>query len=277
MKRSVFALIAAMGIAATVSSSFAADHGHLNVGAVGTSQGDPLDFDNGADFATNSAYVFTLVYTNGGTYSGYYQGNITLTALAATLAHAGPVPGAPALGSRIFAQIVSVTGPSGGSFAFWDAGATVPTISIPSGTTSSNLYRLSENDGSPGTDPYGHIHGRRFTATKPGVYTVTFQAFDLSTNGIGGGPIQSPSALLQVYFQAGVTITSLQKQDEVATVKFGAQLGRNYVLQGSTNIANPAAWANVSDPITGNDAFTTIADASPTNRVQFYRIKDTTP
>ena len=61
-----------------------------DIGAVGTSQGDALTFDNGAIFDTSTAYVFTLVYTNGGTYAGYYQGNITFTGLAATPAHGGP-------------------------------------------------------------------------------------------------------------------------------------------------------------------------------------------
>src|SRR5262249_1238865 len=144
MKREITILYAALGIAA---SSLAADHGHLNVGAVGTAQNDPLDFDNGDLFTTDSGYVFTLIYTNGGTYAGYFQGNITLTVLAATPAHAGPVPGAPALGSWIFAQIVSVDGPPGGAFAFWESGATTPTISLASGNTGTNLYRLSESDG----------------------------------------------------------------------------------------------------------------------------------
>ncbi|MEI9864818.1 MAG: hypothetical protein WDN00_09745 [Limisphaerales bacterium] len=83
-------LLAAACLVAFSSSIQAQDHGHLNIGAVGTDQNDPLTFDNGSDFVTDSDYVFTLVYTNGGTYSNYYQGNITMTALAATTAHSGP-------------------------------------------------------------------------------------------------------------------------------------------------------------------------------------------
>jgi hypothetical protein len=113
--------------------------------------------------------------------------------LAATAGYEGPVPGAPALGALIFAQIVSVEGPVGGAFAFWDTGATSPTISVPVGSANTNLHRISENDGSPGSDPYGHIHGQQLTATRPGLYTVAFRAFDLSTNGAGGGPIHLPS------------------------------------------------------------------------------------
>jgi hypothetical protein len=236
-----------------------------------------LTFDNGDLFDVSTGYVFTLVFTNGGTYSGYYQGNITVTALAATSAHAGPVPGAPALGSRIFAQIVSVDGPAGSSFAFWDAGANSPTISLPSGGTGTNLYLVSENDGSPGSDPYGHIHGRRFTATKPGIYMVSFRAFDLSTNGISGGPIHIPSGILKIYFQAGVTIASLAKAGDLATVTFGARINRTYILQSSIDPAALASWANASESVTGNDAFAPIVDVNATNSAKFYRVKDITP
>jgi hypothetical protein len=244
---------------------------------VGTSQGDALAFDNGGLFDTSTAYVFTLIYTNGSTYAGYYQGNITLTALAATPAHAGPVPGASALGSRLFAQVMSVDGPPGGAFGFWDTGATTPTITLSSGGTGTNLYLLSENDGAPGSDPYGHIHGRRFTATKPGLYTVAFRAFDLSTNGVGGAPIHSPSEVLKIYFQAGVNITSVQKSDDAATVTFGARLNHNYVLQWSGNPSDPLSWMDGGDVVGGNDALASITDTSATNQARFYRIKDLTP
>jgi hypothetical protein len=270
-------LVAAIGIAVLPSLSLAADHGHLNVGSVGTAQNDPLDFDNGDIFATDSGYLFTLVYTNGFTYAGYYQGNITLTVLAGTSAHSGPVPGAPALGSYIFAQIVSVEGPTGGTFSFWDSGATNPTISIATGTTNTNLYLLTESDGSPGTDPYGHFHGRRFTATLPGLYTVTFRALDLSTNGVGGGSIHTPSSLLKIYFQAGVTITSMQKTNDVANLVFGARLNRTYTLQAATNISNPNGWMDIGEPVVGNDALTAVTDLNATNAARFYRIKDVTP
>jgi len=277
MKNKLLLILAAIGIVASTCGTFAADHGHLNVEAVGTSQNDALDFDNGALFDASTGYVFTLIYTNGGTYAGYYQGNITLTALAATAAHAGPVPGAPALGSLIFAQIVSVEGPPGGAFGFWDAGATSPTISIASGVTSTNLYRLSENDGSPGSDPYGHIHGRRFTATKPGLYAVAFRAFDLCTNGVAGWPIHSPSDILRIYFQAGVTITSLAKTNESVAVTFGARINRTYALQSTTGLGGQSGWTEASDVLLGTDYFATLVDTNATGEARFYRIKDITP
>src|SRR5215510_9334827 len=120
-------------------SLLAADHGHLNAGAVGTKQNDKLIFDNATDFAASSGYVKTLTFTNSGTYAGYFQGNITLTALAQTPGNAGPVPNAPALGSFIQAQLVSVEGPEGGAFSFWDTDATSATITLSSGQTGTNM------------------------------------------------------------------------------------------------------------------------------------------
>src|SRR6185436_17749901 len=78
---------------------------------------------------------------------------------------------------RSTAQVVSVAGPPGGSFAFWegdgesDLGAI--TFSVPVGTTHATHYLvISENHGEPGADPYGHIHGREFTTSAAGTYIV---------------------------------------------------------------------------------------------------------
>src|SRR5262249_51642414 len=145
-----------------------------------------------------------------GPYAGYYQpGGLTIAVLAETPANAGPVPNAPAFGSWIFVRVVSVQGPPGGVFGYWETNATSPTFSVPVGTTNgTNAYCVGQNDCSPGSDPYGHIHGRVFSATKPGLYTIGFQAFDNSTNGTGGGPIQSPSDVYYFRWQAGLNITS---------------------------------------------------------------------
>ncbi|MGC3956618.1 MAG: hypothetical protein QM813_01175 [Verrucomicrobiota bacterium] len=220
--------------------SQAQDHGHFNIGAISTAQNDPLIFANRDIFDTTTNYVKTLTFTNGGPYAGYYQGNITLTGLAATEAHAGPDDFAAALGTQIHAQLVAVAGPAGGAFAFWETGATSPTISLACGTTGTNTWRVSENDGSAGSDPYGHIHGRRFTATKPGIYTVSFRAFDFSTNGISGGPIHTPSDVVQVYFQAGVNIKSIALNADQTDITFSAPAGKAWVLDTSDNVATNA-------------------------------------
>src|SRR5258706_13539102 len=148
-------ILAGIGIAAFTLTAIAQDHGHLNVGAESQTVGSKLIFANGAAFATNSGYVKTLTYTNGPTYAGYFHGNTTLTVLPATAEHAGPDPQAPALGSYIVAQLVSLEGPEGGEFAFWDTGGITPSFSIKVGEAGTNTWILSENAGAPGTDPYG--------------------------------------------------------------------------------------------------------------------------
>lgn len=185
-----------------------AQHGHLNAGATGTSQGDPLMFANGHLFAAESGYVKDLPLADTGRFAGFHEGNITFTVLPTTVDNGGPVPNAPASGSFIMAGIQSVSGPEGGRFGFWEAGSTVPTfefgvgydVAIPTG-----LWALSDASlgaGAPGADPYGHLHGRRFTATLPGLYEVSFRVFDLSGNGAGGGPIHTPSDVITLAFSA---------------------------------------------------------------------------
>lgn len=255
----------------------AQDHGHINIGAVGVNQNDPLTFDNRDIFETATNYVKTLTFATSGAYAGYFQGNITMTGLAATSDHAGPEPNAAALGSRIFVQLVSVAGPEGGAFAFWESGATSPTISLAGGATGTNIWQVSENDGSPGSDPYGHIHGRRFTATKPGIYTVSFRAFDLSTNGVGGGPIHTPSSVMTVYFQAGVNIKSVEPSATGARVFFSAPVGRNWIVEASDSPDAAADWTEVGLPVVGDDYFHEVVDSQAVQGPRFYRARGATP
>ncbi|MBI1840449.1 MAG: hypothetical protein HYR88_06300 [Verrucomicrobia bacterium] len=252
-------------------------HSHLNAGALAARQNAPLLFANAADFAPASYYVKTLIQTNAGKYAGYYQGSITLTALPQTAAHAGPDPQASAPGSFIQASIVSVSGPAGGEFAFWENGAAKPTFSLQTGQTGTNLWRLSENDGSSGSDPYGHIHGRRFTATLPGVYTIGFQAFDTSTNGAGGGPIHTPSDIALIRFQAGVNMDFIEPDYEEGHVhvRFGAMEGFLWQLEATPAMSANPLWSPAGEPVVGADVFIeVIHDVPPGNR-RFYRVRGT--
>lgn len=69
-------------------------------------------------------------------------------------------------------EIVSVTGPAGGSFAFWEVGATAPTWWRAAGWTGAGEVFPVILGGDP------HVHGRAFTMDRPGSYTVTFRAVD---------------------------------------------------------------------------------------------------
>ena len=269
----LFRFLGAIGIASSALVVSAQDHGHLNVGAVSQDVGSKLIVANAVNFATNSGYVKTLTYTNGATYAGYFQGNTTLTALPATANNAGPDPQAPALGSFIQAQIVSVEGPEGGEFSFWDTGAKSPTITVKSGETGTNMFVLSESDGSPGTDPYGHIHGRRMTLTKPGIYVVGLRAFDTSTNGPDGGPIHLPSDILYTRFEAGVNIAFIEPDVDHTHVNFVAPLGNNWQVEVTTDLGPSAVWSPVGDPVVGNDVFREVADENEVVGNRFYRVR----
>lgn len=261
-----------MLIALGCGSSYA-QHGHLDVGARGINQNDQLYFANGADFVDSSGYVKTLNFTNGGRFAGYYEGNITLTALAATPENGGPFPNAAAPGSFIQFSLRSYSGPEGGSFGFWDVGSVGPTDSVLPGQESTNLFRLSETDGSPGADPYGHIHGRRFTATKPGLYKIGFKAWDTSINGAGGGPIHLPSEFLPVYFQAGINITHVAKTGLVTSVQYGGRVGHSFTLEYTTNLTPTDLWLPIAGPKVGDDYFQTLEDPASVDAQRFYRIR----
>lgn len=267
----------ALGLVLSVQLKLQAQHGHLNVGAAGTNPGDRLIWANGADFIESSSYVKTLDYTNAARFAGYYQQNITLTVLPATAEHAGPDPAAPALGSFIQFRLACLEAPVGGEFGFWDAGTTNPSISLSAGGRSTNLWRLTESDGSPGSDPYGHVHGRRFTATKPGLYRIGFTAVDTSTNGPGGGPIHTDSVELPIWFQAGVNIQSVEPDfDEGGVlVRFGATAGYSWQVETTLSLGAPGAWNPIGTPVTGADLVVEVLVASPPGEQRFYRVTGT--
>jgi hypothetical protein len=142
------------------------------------------------------------------------------------------------------------------------------------GQTSTNLWRLSESDGSAGSDPFGHIHGRRFTATRAGIYKVGFTVVDTSTNGAAGGPIHTPSAELPVWFQAGVNLQSVQPKfaNDQIRIRFGAPAGFSWSLQYTSDLTN--TW-QTTHPVTGNDTFIDATHEIPLGQRGFYRLLGT--
>jgi hypothetical protein len=264
-------MLAAIGMVATVSVA-QAQHQHLNVGAASQNQNAPLIWANGADFADVNGYVNTMSLSNSGRFAGFYNGNITLTGLAATSDKGGPDPQAAALGSVLQFKMACLSGPAGGNFGFWDVGSTAPSLSLASGQSSTNLWRLSENDGSAGTDPYGHIHGRRFSATKPGIYLLGFTAVDTSTNGTAGGPIHSASVQLRVYFEAGVNIRTVQVKPTGTRINFAAPANFSWQAYASPTAQANAIWVPVGTPVTGDDYFHDVTDIVTGQGARFYRI-----
>ena len=251
---------------------------HIFAGALGTNQNDKLFFSNGGGFdATFSSHSFPQVLRTNGLNAGHYRGDvISFTALAALPDNGGPITNHAAFGAQLAVQVVSVSGPPGGSFAFWegdgesDLGAI--TFSVPVGTVNgSNYLVISENDGQPATDPYGHIHGRQFTTSLPGTYLVGFRVIDVSSNGAGGGPIHMPSDVLPVRFQAGVRIEAMQLFTNRVTVSFRAAPNISNRLEvietlGSTN------WQPVA-ALRGNNNLQTITHSNAPMGQRLYRLR----
>jgi hypothetical protein len=277
--RPKFAFLVALTLSITINLS--AQHIDINSGATNTAQGQPLRFNNGATFNTNSLYVRPLTLATSGTFAGYYYSSgITFTGVGTGLGSAA------APGTQIRLRFVSVSGPEGGSFGIWDvpgfnpseAESTALAFSIPAGTTNgTNSILISENNGEADADPYGHIHGRNYTATKPGLYVVGLQLYDAATNGTGGGPIHSPSAIYLMYFQAGITIASLTQSTNNLAMTFASQNGKSYHLQTTINPALTSSWTNLAGPFTGSHLLRTVIDTNIDHPIRLYRLRVTTP
>jgi hypothetical protein len=261
-------------------------HVHLAVGAVSQQQGSQLLLVNGASYdifsygGTNSSCFF-MSDNEPVLYPGLYQSDVTLVALPLTLWTGGPAPGAAAAGAYIEAVIKSVIGPSGAEFGFWEENVegsqTSELFTLQAGQSDgTNHFNVSEGvDTSDGPDPFGHIHGRRFTANKPGLYTVGFQFIDTSSAGPEGGPIHTPSKTNYFFFQAGLGIDSITKTNDVVSVKFGTRAFRNYDVESNTNLLG-TNWTKVTGIIGANHSdMHLLTDPNATNPACFYRLKET--
>lgn len=244
--------------------------GHLNAGAQGTNQNDQLLWANGALFAANSGYYYPMNLATNGTYAGYYNSAPTLTALAGTTAPAG-LP--PAMGSFLRAQITLVSGPEGGKFAFWTNTAG-PAFNLGVGESSA-LFDLSDRSagaGTPGGDPFGHLHGRRFTATARGDYIVDFRLFDTSTNGLAGGPIHTPSDAFLMDFRTmpiRPILAAPTRLTNRVSMWLAGETNQNYTVQVTTNFTNWTTFLATNSP-SANPFM--VSDPNATNAQQFYRV-----
>lgn len=95
---------------------------------------------------------------------GYHAAQLTFTMETSVLQ--------PADGADPRIEIVSVSGPSGGVFAFWEVAAVGPTVLLPTGWAGATAAFPVIYQGDT------HVHGRCFTMDLPGTYSVTFRAVD---------------------------------------------------------------------------------------------------
>ncbi|HZR18283.1 MAG TPA: hypothetical protein VFE51_13405 [Verrucomicrobiae bacterium] len=264
-------------------------HDHLAAGATSNTNGATLIFQNDGDFGGDTGFVFNLAQgTTNDAYLGYYYtDDLVFIALAATPDDGGPEPGAAALGTYVQVKLRSIEGPAGASFGFWETAqdgvdSTNLTWSLPvpfhNGT---NLIHVSESDGSLTSDPYGHLHGRIYSFDKPGLYKVTWQFVDTSTNGPNGGPVDLPSAPFYLYYQADLTTGEINVSTNGVNVTFacpsdipdsGIGPATNYQLLSSPVLGPNAVWQPTGDVVVGDDHLHTVT-VPITGNTSFFRLK----
>lgn len=256
-------------------------HLHVNAGAEFPVPGSQLFFSNGSDFDARSGYVIQLSLFDSPNYGSIFYGgsDITFTSLPATPDYGGPERFAALLGTHIEIVFETLDGPVGGSLSFWDSfdgffDATEITSTIPVPTVGgTEHFSLSENDGSAGVDPYGHIHGRKFSADRPGLYTVGFRLVDTAHNGPGGGPLHSPSDIIPFYFQAGITLSIKVDRNNHLSVQFATEPDLNYYVETSTGFTPAPQWTPLLGPIPGTGRMETLDLPEGTTPSAFFRLR----
>lgn len=132
-------------------------------------------------------------------------------------------------------EVISVHGPAGGSFSFWEVGSLGPTWSRTTGWTlgqgnvaSFPVIYFGEN----------HQHGRAFTMDRPGTYSVTFRAVDPD------GAME-PSQEKVITFQAlPPPRLAIHIENGQAVISFQSRLNLLYDLQFSTDLTSDT-WSSL--------------------------------
>ena len=283
------ALLVMSGSLLTALSVQAQQHAHIYAGVTNQAVGTPLWFQNGNVWDTNSYGGYTqapaCIYFQDNIpdiYPGLYQTATSFAALPATIFNGGPSPFAASLGTYVEMKFVSLQGPPGGSLTVWSEinDPTHPTVmfTIPVGATNgTNRYNLSSGDPSDASsDPYGHIHGRRFTLNKPGLYTVGLQLIDTAHNGPGAGPRHGASPVSYFYLQAGLTLSTFSRSNNVAVARFGLPGFIDYVLESSPFVksTNWTTVATITSTSHSELRWVRHTNSAPTG---FYRLRRATP
>jgi hypothetical protein len=185
-------------------------------------------------------------------------------------------------GAWIWVEIVSVSGPAGATFGFWEENSQVVTHALAANQPTGNpRFVISEGIDAEGEDPQGHIHGRAWTADKPGDYQVGLRLVDLSTTGPDGGPWHAPSQVYIYHFKAGPDFQPAVQGGPASsfTLTWSSQMGiwQDYqtgVVFTVQRSATPAGndWQTLAT-VTGTTADTLIfTDPAPPSGKAFYRL-----
>ena len=167
-------------------------------------------------------------------------------------------------GSLARVELLSVSGPEGGSFSFWEVGATAPTWTRATGWTATAGDRpaivVYEDGGG-----HGHIHGRALSFTRPGAYTAVFRAIDDSS-------ARTPSQPYAVTFEVLATPQlAIRVESGVAKLSFASRADLTYDLQVSTDLS---VWTTVSayQFVAGTGSLIELDDPLADRPRVFYRL-----
>lgn len=161
-------------------------------------------------------------------------------------------------------ELVSVSGPAGGNFGFWEVGALEPTWTRAAGWNSGSgkvpsFHVLFNGD--------NHVHGRAFTMDKPGDYMVNFRAVDSSGS-------YAASANLTIVFRAQQPPQlSIGISGGNLSLSFTSRLNMTYDLQCTENLSS-GVWTNV-EPHTfmdGDGGVKVLSDPVAGRPQSFYRL-----
>lgn len=166
---------------------------------------------------------------------GYFASELTFTTENSILE--------TALGADPEIELVSVAGPAGGSFSFWDVGSSTATWSRPCGWSQTSTDRTSFPVILNGDN---HAHGRAFSVDRPGDYQVTFRAVDRSA-------LFQDSPDFTITFRAqSPPPLSIRLANGQAVISFTSRPNLTYELQICTQLSSGLWSPALSSSIDGN-------------------------
>lgn len=231
-------------------------HDHVEVGA------DPL---NSSRLAFDGpSYQLAVYVPRGEPFSGYmpqfpggwHVAELTFTTDCSALEAAS--------GAEPRVEFVSISGPAGGTFSFWEAGETQPTWSRSAGWSSASGAPASFVVAAGGD---AHIHGRCFAMNKPGIYSVTFRAVDMA------GAFQSGVEKTVTFVAQQPPQLAIAIQDGEALLSFTSRSNLVYDLQVCTHLYS-GAWSNVEThrSMDGDGGTIRMTDPLADRVAAFYRL-----
>jgi len=247
-------------------------------GAVGDGNASALAMLNADAFTTKSGYAANMAELNGGSQTSQFGCEIPMIVQPATESHGGPEPGHAALGACLELEILSLDGPVGGRLSFWEPGQQQPSFEIAAGRVNGGLrIRLSDNDATPGADPYGRNEENRFIADRAGLYRLGFRVVDVSANGPNGEPLHTASEVYHVYLQAGLTADSIVREGTAAITTFVGTPNANFYLERTAGFEGAGAWQTVAGPLRGMGRLQKLVDLNADGARHFYRLRTSVP